>query len=88
MRQQPRLISVNFRLASAELGLDVDVRLRQGKGRWLAVADFDGDPEVGIGSSPRIALTAALATLGARAASALMADPQLFAVSAEISRPA
>lgn len=88
MLQQPHLVSVNFRLASAELGLDVDVRLRQVDGRWLAVADFDGDPEVGIGASARTALTAALATLGGRAATALMADPQLFAVSAEIRRPA
>ena len=88
MLQQPHLVSVNFRLASAELGLDVDVRLREVDGRWLAVADFDGDPEVGIGASARSALTAALATLGGRAAAALMADPQLFAVSAEIRRPA
>ena len=88
MLQQPHLVSVNFRLASAELGLDVDVRLRQVDGRWLAVADFGGDPEVGIGASARTALTASLATLGGRAATALMADPQLFAVSVEIRRPA
>ena len=88
MLQQPHLVSVNFRLASAELGLDVEVRLREVDGRWLAVAEFDGDPEVGIGATARVALTAALATLGARAATALMADPQLFAVSAEIRRRA
>lgn len=88
MQQRPRLVSVNFSLTSAELGLDVDVRLRQLDGRWVAVADFDGDPEVGIGATPRVALTAALATLGGRAATALMADPQLFAVSAEMRQPA
>jgi hypothetical protein len=81
---QPRLVSVNFRLASPELGLDVAVRLREVDGRWLAVADFDGDPEVGLGASARAALTAALATLGPRAATALMADPQLFGVSADL----
>jgi hypothetical protein len=81
---QPRLVSVNFRLASPELGLDVAVRLREADGRWLAVADFDGEPEVGLGASARAALTAALATLGPRAATALMADPQLFGVSADL----
>jgi microcystin degradation protein MlrC len=85
---QPRLVSVNFHLASPELGLDVEVRLRELDGRWLAVADFGGKPEVGIGGSARAALTAALDTLGPRAAAALMADPQLFGVSADLSRPA
>ena len=88
MHQQPQLVSVNFRLGSPELGLEVDVRLRQVDGRWLAVAGYEGDPEVGIGATARDALSAALATLGSRAATALMADPQLFGVSAEIRRPA
>jgi hypothetical protein len=82
----PRLVSVNARLSSNELGIDVAIRLRQLDGRWLSVADFDGEPEVGIGATPREALAASLATLGQRAASVLMADPQLFAVSAEIRR--
>ena len=82
------LISVNTRLASEELGLDVEIRLRQLDGRWLAVADFGGEPEVGIGASPRVALAAALATLGKRAAATLMADPQLLGVSAVIARSA
>jgi hypothetical protein len=84
MDQQPRLASISFRLASDELGLEVEVKLRQLDGRWLAVADFDGDPEVGIGASARAALSAALASLGLRAASVLLADPQLFSVSAEL----
>jgi len=84
MDQQPRLVSINFRLASGELGLDIEIRLRHLDGRWLAVADFDGDPEVGIGASARAALSAALTTLGPRAASVLLADPQLFSVSAEL----
>ena len=83
-QQQPRLVSVNFRLASPELGLDVAVRLRHLGGRWLAVADFGDEPEVGLGASARTALTAALSTLGPRAATALMADPELFGVSAEL----
>jgi hypothetical protein len=88
MDSQPRLISVNARLSSEELGLDLEIRLRQMEGRWLAVADFGGEPEVGIGANPRVALAAALATLGERAAAILMADPQLFGVSAKIGRSA
>jgi hypothetical protein len=86
--EQPRLVSVNTRLTSDELGLDVAIRIRQFEGRWLAVADFGGQPEVGIGATPRAALGASLATLGDRAAAALMADPQLFGVSVAIRRPA
>jgi hypothetical protein len=88
MNQQPHLVSVNARLASAELGLDVAIRLRQLDGRWLAVAEFGGEPEVGIGATPRTALAAALATLGERAAATLMADPQLLGVSLAIQQPA
>ena len=88
MDHQPRLISVNARIGSAQLGIEAEIRLRQLDGRWLAVADFGSEPEVGIGATPRAALAASLATLGDRAASALMADPQLFGVSARIGRSA
>ncbi len=88
MDQHPRLVSVNARLASEELGLDVEIRLRQLGDRWLAVAEFGGEPEVGIGGSPRAALAASLATLGERAAATLMADPELLGVSVAIRRPA
>jgi hypothetical protein len=82
---EPRLVSLNFRLGSPELGLEVAVRLRELGGRWLAVADFGGEPEVGIGPTPRGALVAALATLGQRTAAMLMADPALFGVSATLA---
>lgn len=88
MEQRPRLVSVNARLASEELGLDVDIRIRQLDGRWLAVAEFGAEPEVGIGATPRVALAAALATLGERTAAVLMADPQLFGVSVQVRQPA
>jgi hypothetical protein len=81
---QPHLVSANFRLGSPELGLDVAVRLRKLDGRWLAVAEFDGEPEVGLGPTAREALAASLATLGKRAATALLADPQLFGVSLQL----
>lgn len=87
-QQQPRLVSITTRLASPEFGLDVEIRLRELDGRWLAVAEFDGDPEVGIGASPRAALAASLATLGKRAAAALMSDPALFGASAQLRQPA
>ena len=82
---QPRLVSINFHLGSADLGLDVAVRLRELNGRWLAVAEFGAEPEVGIGATPRVALAAALATLGERTAATLMADPELFGVSATLA---
>lgn len=78
--------SIDFRLGSEQLGLDVSVRLRRLDGRWLAVAEIDGEPEVGIGGSARVALTAALESLGKRAATALLADPQLFGVSTTVRR--
>ena len=84
----PRLVSINTRLVCEALGLDLEIRLRDLDGRWLAVADFGGEPEVGIGANPRVALAAALATLGERTAAVLMADPQLFGVSAAIRQPA
>lgn len=83
---QPQLVSVNTRLVSVDLGLDVEIRLRQLNGRWLAVADFGDEPEVGIGATPRIALAASLATLGERAAATLLADPQLLGASLAMGR--
>jgi hypothetical protein len=88
MDSHPSLVSVNAHFASTDLGIAVDIRLRQLDGRWLAVALFDQEPEVGIGPTPRAALAAAFATLGKRAAGALMADPQLFGLSAALQRPA
>ena len=88
MVQQPRIVSANAHLRADHLGIEVDIQLRELDGRWLAVADFGGEPEVGIGPTPRGALVAAFATLPERAATALMADPQLFGLSAAIRRPA
>jgi len=88
MERQPRLVSVNARLVVEELGIDVAIRLRELDGRWLAVADFGGEPEVGIGATPRAALAASLGTLGERTATRLMTDPQLLGVSLALVRPA
>lgn len=88
MDRQPRVVSVTAHLGSAEVGIEAEIRLTQLDGRWLAVADFGDAPEVGIGSTPRAALAAALSTLGKRAAAALMADPGLLAPSLAIRQPA
>ena len=88
MVHPPRLVSANAHLKAGQFGIEADVRLRQLDGRWLAVADFGGDPEVGIGPTPRAALVAAFGTLPERAATALMADPELFGLSAAIRQPA
>ena len=88
MAQQPHLVSANGRFMCSDLGLEVEIRIRQLNGRWLAVADFEGQPEVGIGPTARGALVAALATLGQRAAAVLMADPQLISLSTALRQPA
>lgn len=81
---RPTLVSVNFRIGAPNLDFYVDVRLRNFGGRWLAVADIAGEHEVGLGSSPREALAASLSSLGATAAAALLADPQLIGVSSSV----
>jgi hypothetical protein len=88
MDTSPRLVSLNIRLSADALGLDVAIRLRELDDRWIAVAEVAGEPEVGIGATPRIALAASLATLGERAAAMLMADPELFGASLAVRRPA
>jgi hypothetical protein len=81
---RPTLVSVNFRLTAPDLDFWVDVRLCSFGDRWMAVADIGGDPEVGLGATARLALAGSLTYLGDRAAAALLADPQLLAVSRTI----
>ncbi len=50
----------------------------------MAVATIAGEPEVGLGHTAHQALEAALSSLGEKAALALMADPELLAVSRRI----
>jgi hypothetical protein len=74
-------MAVNFRLTAPSLDFWVDVSLRGYGERWMAVADIAGEPEVGLGHSAHAALEASLSSLGSAAAQALLADPQLPAVS-------
>jgi hypothetical protein len=72
---------VPFRQTARALDFWVDVWLREYDGRWLAVADIGGEPEIDRGASAPEALTGSLASLGDRAAGELLADPQPLAVS-------
>ena len=81
---RPTLVAVNFRIGAPQLDFYVDVALRHIDGPWLAVAEIGGDHEIGFGRDPREALAASLASLGADATAALLADPQLIGVSYEV----
>lgn len=74
-------MSVQLALRAPSLDFWVDTRLRNFDGRWLAVAEIAGEHEIGLGTSAREALTAAISCLGPRATEALLADPQLLRVS-------
>jgi hypothetical protein len=82
--QRPALVHVDFKLSASRLGFSVDVRLRSWADRWIAVAEIDGEPEIGLGRNARQALEGALASLGQRVSSAILSDPALLAASAEI----
>lgn len=81
---RPTLVSVNFRLGAPQLDFYVDVRLRSFDGRWMAVAEIAGEHEIGLASTARDALAASLSSLGAAAATALLADPRLIGVSSSV----
>ncbi len=80
--------STRFRL-SMPSGLSVDVSLRAAAGRWIASAEVGGEGGSGVpglGATARQALVAALASLDRHTVDALLADPVLFGVSAEVLR--
>jgi hypothetical protein len=52
------------RLTHRDLDSWVDVRRGEWDGRWLAVADLAGEPDIGTGLGPREAAKAAPASLG------------------------
>jgi hypothetical protein len=81
-------VDLHFQLSAPEVRLSVEVRLRGGDGRWVAVATTRGSAEIGLGATPRAALTASLASVGKHGLAALLVDPRLFAVSAALPRTA
>ncbi len=83
---RPAITSLHVRLAPAPLAYDVDMRLRTDGDRWVANATVSGDARVGLGATPRAALTAALGTLPAKDVTLLLADTVLLAPSIEVAR--
>jgi hypothetical protein len=79
------LVTVQFRLQGAGTSR-ADVTLMSFGDRWMARATIAGEPQIGLGRNAREALAGALAVLGQRAASLLLVDPGLLAVSLEIAR--
>jgi hypothetical protein len=77
--------SLEFTLAPASLPYVVDVRLRRSGERWSVIADVQGRTHIGIGTSPRAALTAALTPLGKRAVTLLLADTGLLEPSVTLA---
>ena len=89
MRTLRRMIAhksadTRFTLSARAAGVSVDVHLRGAGERWAAVALIDGRRDVGIGSKPAVALTAALASLDNAVRVALLADLALLRPSCEI----
>lgn len=72
---------IAFELSSPLLGYVVSVVLGNMTGRWLATAHGPDGRHVAIGATARQALTSALAPLGTRTATILLADPALFGAS-------
>jgi hypothetical protein len=63
----------------------IEVRMRRFGERWVAQASGAGSPNVGVATTPRAALAAALAPLGERAARVMLADLSLLEPSIEIA---
>lgn len=76
--------TIRFTLSPEGLGYSVGVTLRRAGTRW--VARLDGAGAVGIGASPRAALSAVLKPLGQPALSLLLADLGLLEPSLRVRR--
>ena len=75
---------VEFELPAIAVGRPILVRLSDYEGRWAAIVRSGPSTSHGIGASARDAFVAALEPLGVRARAVLMADPVMFAASAEL----
>ena len=78
--------ALQVRLAPVLLDYDVDVRLRTDGDRWIANATVNGVACLGLGPTPRAALTAALGSLPDEDVTLLLADTMLLAPSIEVAR--
>ena len=79
---------VAFRVTASGGVPRVDVSLSDAGDRWIALVETDGRRETGIGSTARLALSAALTPLGGCARGAVLADPALLAPSVQLADPA
>jgi hypothetical protein len=73
-----------FELAPGAIGLAVHVRLGDRGDRWAATVRCGTTTTDALGANAREALVAALARLGARATTRLMAEPTMFGASASL----
>jgi hypothetical protein len=79
-RHLPRT-STHFELHAQALVAGIDVLLESFVDRWVATVADGRRSEIGLGSTARSALTAAIESLAPTAAGELLTDPELFAVS-------
>lgn len=77
--------SVAFEVTSGSLGGSVSIRLADHAGRWVAQVQCGSVFTTGLGAKAREALVAALASLGPRVTTELMADPAMFGASADVN---
>jgi hypothetical protein len=73
-----------FDLSPTVLGIPVHLRLGDYKDRWTATVRCGATTTDGLGASAREALVAALAPLGSHVTTLLMAQPVMFAASADL----
>ena len=75
---------IEFELAVASLGDALRIRIRDVEDRWVASVQVGSSAVEGLGGTARLALTAALAPFGAHTTAAVMAEPAMFGVSAQL----
>lgn len=78
----------DFDLSPTVLGIAVHVRMGDFNDRWTASVSYGSATADGLGATARDALVAALAPLGERATTMLMAQTAMFAASADLLAPA
>lgn len=75
---------VEFELKVTTAGHPVRIRIREFEARTAAIVECGPSSTSGLGGSAREALVAALAPLGTRTSTAVMAAPEMFGASAKI----
>ena len=75
---------IELDLASSALAYPISMRLGDYGERWTAVVRYGAATTHGLGSTAREALVAAMEPFGLQATAALMADPAMFAASADV----